>query len=149
MIDAESSLAAVIPGIRVNADVGRQVGAGIGLVKDELRSGALRKSVVFGLGTNGTFSLSAFDNLVRLTKGRNLVVITGHCPYCSWTPTNNAMLAAHCDASTHCAIAAWNALADQHPSWFVGDGVHMSSGGAGAKAYARLVAQALTSLGAG
>jgi hypothetical protein len=65
-----------------------------------------------------------------------------HCPYCSWTPTNNARIHARCTTANHCYIADFNRAATHHRSWFVSDGVHMAVGGTGAKACARIVAAA-------
>jgi len=143
MVDAQPSLQAAIVGIDVDAAVSRQVQSGISDVAARASSGRLGHTVVFALGTNGTFSAGAFAQLVSLSAGRHLVVVTSHCPYCSWTPTNNAMVRSHCTAATHCTVADWDALADHNGGWFSGDGVHMGIGGTGAKAYAQLVRSAL------
>lgn len=143
MIDAESSLKADIPAIMVDAAVSRQVGDGLALVQSLGQSGRLGRTVVFHLGTNGEFPSSQLDQLVQLTAGRHLIVVTSHCPYCAWTPGNNTMIRSRCVAARHCTVADWARLADAHPSWFTGDGVHMPIGGAGAQVYARLVAATL------
>lgn len=143
MIDAASSLKADIPGIAVDAAVSRQVGDGLALVESLRRSGRLGRTVVFHLGTNGQFPSSQLDQLVQLTAGRHLIVLTSHCPYCGWTPGNNAMIRSSCVAARHCTVADWARLADANPSWFTGDGVHMPIGGPGAQAYAGLVARTL------
>jgi hypothetical protein len=145
MIDAAPSLERALPGIKVDADVSRQVGSGLAEIYHLRKAGNLGSTVVFALGTNGTFSSDSFSGLLRQTKGRTLVVVTGHCPHCSWTPTNNAMIHARCTVESHCVVADWDALADEHPSWFSGDGVHMAIGGTGADAYAQMVASALLS----
>jgi hypothetical protein len=145
MLDAEPSLEAAIPGVAVNGSVGRQVDQGIAVIAQLRAAGGLGKSVVFALGTNGTFSPSEFSQLVRLTAGRHLVVVTNHCGHCGWTITNNAMIRANCGAATHCTVADWYPLAQGHPAWFVdgADGVHMPTGGTGTQAYAAMVRGAL------
>lgn len=143
MIDATPSLKAAIPGIVVDAAVSRQVSDGLTLVQSLRQSGHLGPTVVFHLGTNGEFPSSQLGQLIQLTTGRQLVVVTSHCPYCSWTPGNNAMIRTNCVAARHCKVADWARLADANPSWFTGDGVHMAIGGPGAQAYARLVAATL------
>ena len=147
MIDATPSLEQAIPGIAVDATVSRQVDQGVALVSSLRAAGRLGRSVVFGLGTNGTFRQSSFIQLAQLTNGRQLVVITAHCGHCSWISSNNAMIHANCNASTHCTIADWYTVAQANPGWFADapDGVHMPIGGAGAQAYARVVTQALAS----
>jgi hypothetical protein len=143
MIDATPSLPAAIPGIVVDAAVSRQVSTGITDIQGRAAAGTLGHTVVFGLGTNGTFSLVAFQQLVAVTAGRTLVVITSHCPYCRWTPTNNAMVYADCTPANHCRIADFEALANRNPGWFASDGVHLPVGGAGAQAYAGVVRAAI------
>lgn len=146
MLDAGPSLEAAIPAIAVDAAVGRQVSQGIALIAQLNAAGGLRKSVVFALGTNGTFSESEFDHLVQLTTGRHLIVVTVHCGHCGWTNTNNAMIRANCGLATHCSVADWYPLAQEHPAWFVdgADGVHMPVGGIGTETYAAMVIRALT-----
>ena len=146
MLDAAPSLEAAIPGIAVNAAVGRQVNQGIALIAQLGSAGSLPKSVVFALGTNGTFDESEFNQLVQLTAGRHLVVVTAHCGHCAWTNSNNAMIRANCRVGTHCSVADWYTLAQAHPGWFVDgvDGVHMPIGGTGAGTYAAMVTKALT-----
>lgn len=145
LVDATPSLQATIPGINIDAAVSRQVDEGLSLLQSMRSSGRLGGSVVFALGTNGTFSSDAFSQLVQLTSGRHLVVVTAHCGHCSWVIPDNSMIHSRCNSSTHCTIADWYSLAEAHPSWFADapDGVHMPQGGAGAQAYARMVAQAL------
>jgi hypothetical protein len=143
MIDAAPALQALIPGIRVDASVSRQVGAGLSVLASWVSSGQLRGTLVWHLGTNGTFSSGALDQVLQLAGGRHVVMLTDHCGYCSWTPGNNAVIYAGCTAARNCTVADWNALANANPQWFGGDGVHMPIGGAGAQAYARLVLASL------
>jgi hypothetical protein len=139
MIDAAPSLEVLIPGISVDASVSRQVSAGISLLVSLAASGRLRGSIVWHLGTNGTFSADALDRLLQIAAGRHVVMLTDHCGYCSWTPGNNAVIFAGCTAARNCTVADWNALADANWRWFGSDGVHMPIGGGGAQAYAQLV----------
>jgi hypothetical protein len=143
MIDAQPSLRAAIPGIDIDAAVSRQVSAGITEIRGRAASGRLGDTVVFALGTNGPFTAAEFQQLVSATGGRQLVVLTSHCPYCSWTRANNAMVQASCAADSRCVVADWEALAERNPRWFTGDGVHMPIGGIGAQSYAALVAMLL------
>ena len=54
------------------------------------------------------------------------------------------MIQARCTKAAHCVVANWNALANRHPEWFGGNGVHMAIGGTGADAYARMIARLLS-----
>lgn len=138
MLDAAPNLRA--RGITVDAVVGQQVSSGISEVRRLNHDGRLGRTVVFALGTNGTFDTAEFRQLVRDVHGRHLVVVTSHCGYCSWRASNNAMVHHRCTTRAHCTVADWNSLADRHPGWFGSDGVHMPIGGVGAHHYANLIA---------
>jgi hypothetical protein len=144
MVDAGPSLRSLIDGIHIDAAVSRQAGAGMPVARG-LRP--TPKALVWGLGTNGTFPEYMLHNLIGIQGGNDLVVVTSHCPHCGWTDSNNAMIHRNCTAAHHCYVADFQALAEQHPGWFVGDGVHMPIGGVGAKAFARVVAAALCAAG--
>ncbi len=58
MIDTKSDLRHDISGIVINADVSRQVAAGIRILQRQQRNGTIARTTVFGLGTNGTFTAS-------------------------------------------------------------------------------------------
>jgi hypothetical protein len=137
-LDAAPNLRA--HGITVDAAVSQQVPSGISEIRRLAHDGRLGHTVVFALGTNGTFDKTEFHQVIHAVHGRHLVVVTAHCPYCSWTASNNAMIHHHCTRSVHCTIADWDTTADHHPNWFTGDGVHMPIGGTGARHYATLIA---------
>jgi hypothetical protein len=143
MLDAAPNLRSLLPGITIDAVVSRGVDAGIAGVRSLAGAGQLGSSVVVHLGTNGTFTPAEMDQLVAAAGGRRLVLLTNHCPYCSWTPSNNAVIEAGCTPARRCSVADWNGLAGANPQWFGRDGVHMPIGGTGGQAYAELVVQHL------
>jgi hypothetical protein len=73
-----------------------------------------------------------------------VVLLTNHCAYCMWVPSNNDLMATRCTAARACTVADWEALADLHPEWFGRDGVHMPIGGAGGQAFAELISRSLS-----
>jgi hypothetical protein len=143
MVDGMPNLRALLPGIAIDAVAGRQVAAGLAVMQDLARMGGLRMSLVVELGTNGTFSAAQFDRILSLTGGRHLVLLTNHCPYCAWVPSNNELMATSCTPDRDCTVADWETLAGAHPEWFAGDGVHMPIGGVGGQAFAELISSAL------
>jgi hypothetical protein len=147
MVDATSRLQSDLPGIQLDAQVGRQVPPGVTILQNLAAAGRVPDATVFGLGTNGPFLSSQLTELVQLTAGHRLVVVTTHCPYCSWTHADNSMVRAECTARRHCYIAHFQAAARRHPEWFFSDGVHLPSVGAGAKAYAHIVTATLCAAG--
>jgi hypothetical protein len=143
MLDAAPNLRSLLPGITIDAVVSRGVDAGIAGVRSLAGAGRLGSSIVVHLGTNGTFTPAEMDQLVAAAGGRRLVLLTNHCPYCSWTPSNNVVIEAGCTPARRCSVADWNGLAGANPQWFGKDGVHMPIGGTGGQAYAELVVQHL------
>ena len=143
MLDAAPNLRRLVPGIAIDAAVSRHVEQGIAEMQRLISSGALGSSVVIALGTNGGFSSAELNQIMAIAAGRHLVMITNHCPYCSWIGANNAVIQAGCTADRNCTVADWNALADANPWWFGADGVHMAIGGVGGQAYAEMVAHDL------
>jgi hypothetical protein len=142
MIDAKPDLRRDIGGITVDADVSRQVDAGIRILERQKRNSAIAQTTVFGLGTNGTLTRAQLTRAIRLTAGHKLVVITTHCPYCDWTSGNNRTVRALCTHARHCWIAAFQARARHHRQWFTDDGVHMPPNTVGTRRYAAIVKQA-------
>lgn len=143
MVDGMPNLRGLLPGIAIDAVAGRQVAAGLAVLGDLARHGGLRTSLVVELGTNGTFSAAQLDRILSLAGGRHLVLLTNHCPYCAWVPSNNELIATTCTPARDCTVADWETLADAHPEWFARDGVHMPIGGVGGQAFAELISSAL------
>lgn len=143
MLDAAPNLRLLIPGITVDAAVSRHVASGITAMRARAAAGSLGHNVVVALGTNGTFTVSELDQMVSIAAGRHLVLVTNHCPYCSWVAGNNGVIAEGCTAARNCSVADWNSVANANPGWFGSDGVHMPIGGAGGQAYAELITRDL------
>ena len=143
MVDGMPNLRALLPGIAIDAVAGRQVAAGLAVMQDLASLGGLRTSLVVELGTNGTFTAAQFDRILSLAGGHHLVLLTNHCPYCAWVPSNNQLMATSCTPDRDCRVADWETLADAHPEWFGRDGVHMPIGGVGGQAFAELISSAL------
>jgi hypothetical protein len=143
MIDATPALQATIPTITIDAAESRSALPGPGILATLAAHGNLGAAVVVGLGSNGGMSAQIIDEVLQIAGGRRVVMVTSHCPYCSWTPRGNTIIRSTCVRARGCLVADWDALAQAHPEWFASDGVHMSTGGPGAAAYAQLVREQL------
>jgi hypothetical protein len=143
MVDGMPNLRSLLPGIAIDAVAGRQVAAGLSVMQTLANLGGLEANIVVELGTNGTFTTAQLDRILSLAGGRHVVLLTNHCPYCAWVPSNNDLMAARCTTDRACTVADWEALANVHPEWFARDGVHMPIGGVGGQAFAELIARSL------
>jgi hypothetical protein len=141
MIDAAPALQADIPGIDVEAQVSFQFSAGIGLLQQLRAEGRLGAIIVIGLGTNGPFSDTEFDQMMAACAGASRVVfITVHVGQ-PWQAQVNASLASGVARYPKVAVLAdWYAISAPHPEWFYSDGTHLPIGGTGAQALGALVA---------
>jgi hypothetical protein len=141
MIDAEPDLQADIPGIDVEAAVSRQWYEGVSLAQQLKAEGRLGAIVVVDLGTNGPVTPDMFAQMMSVLAGASRVVfVTVHLPASySWSQSVNATLRQCVPQYPRARLADFNSLADKHPEWFYGDGIHMPIGGAGAQAMALLI----------
>jgi hypothetical protein len=144
MIDTAPALRAAIPGIDIDAAVDRSAIPGPDMLQQRLRSHRLGPDIVFDLGLNGGLTAKVLDRVIDIAGGRRVVLVTNRCGYCSWTPSQNAMLRENCTHERRCYLADWEVLANKHPEWFGSDGVHMPIGGIGAHAYAQMIRAQLT-----
>jgi hypothetical protein len=147
MLDAAPDLQADIPGIDVEAQVGRQWDEGAALAAQLKAEGKLGAIVVVDLGTNGPVDVTQFQSMMQALQGASRVIfVTVHLPSSySWSTSVNATLDAEVPKYANARLVDFNALADKNPSWFGADGVHMAIGGTGAQVMARLITAAVRS----
>jgi hypothetical protein len=143
MLDAAPVLARRVPAIDIDASTDRAVETGITALEAKVAQDARRGPIVIHLGNNSSFTPRQVAHILDIAAGRRVILVTDHCPYCSWVPGNNMVVHGFCVRARRCIVADWNAIADAHPSWLAPDGVHMPIGGTGARAYTQLVIDAL------
>jgi hypothetical protein len=141
ILGARYGLAFDIPGVFVDAVVGRQATSlPSGLM--QLRSmGELGPKVVIHVGDNGLFLRSTLDTaLNELSDRTRVVLVTIRVPR-RWQDPVNGLLRSVAAGHKNVVIADWYAASAGHPEYFVKDGVHLTS--AGIAAFAGLIAHAL------
>jgi hypothetical protein len=142
MLGASGELERVIPGIEIDAAVGRQASTGIEILRDRAAAGLIPDVVIFGLGTNGPLTSRELDGAMGALTGVQRVVIVNNSMPRNWEGPNNALLG---DAVQHYAntvLVDWHAASMAQPDLLVADGIHLRA--SGAHAYAALVAPAAT-----
>ena len=130
------------PGITVDAQVGRQVAAGLARLAEYRSSGALSRyhTVLIDLGTNGTFEPAQFAQLAQLVAGVSRVVVFDIHADRTWVAESNSTITAGVAAHpAQMVLADWNRVVD--PTLLYGDGIHPNS--AGARVYGQLLVSAL------
>jgi peptidoglycan/LPS O-acetylase OafA/YrhL len=139
LLAGAQSLAERLPGIVIDARVGRQAYQApdqLSLLADE---GKLRHYVVVALGTNGDFPDSLLDEIsARIGEGRVLVLLTVHMPR-SWQDAVNTTVTGY--AAAHpgkVLLVDWNATVSPYANLLWPDDTHPRP--SGAEVYADLLA---------
>ncbi|MCL6596995.1 MAG: acetyltransferase, partial [Firmicutes bacterium] len=141
LIDAASDLEALVPGIRVDGRVGRQLVQAPAVVAALRRRRELGGCVILELGTNGPFTPAELDGLLAdIGPGRRILLVNTRVPR-PWQDEVNAMLADAAASHRNVRLVNWYGASAGHGQDFWPDGVHLDP--AGARLYAGLVARAL------
>jgi peptidoglycan/LPS O-acetylase OafA/YrhL len=141
ILDAKPYLKALVPGIRVDGRVGRQLYQAVAVVRSLRARGELGGCVVIELGTNGPFTQGQLIGLLRaLGPVRRVVLVNTRVPR-PWQNAVNAMLAQAAREWPRVVLVDWYAASANRPADFWPDGVHLDP--VGARYYATLVVRAL------
>jgi peptidoglycan/LPS O-acetylase OafA/YrhL len=143
MLASAMALRAALPGIYLDAQVGRQLSAGVATVRRLAREGDLRPVLVVGLGTNGAITTRQVNELRSIAgPGRMLVMINTFVPR-SWQSEVNRVLASAARHDQNVTLANWHAAIQDRTSLLWPDGVHPRP--PGGTLYARVVSAAVRS----
>jgi peptidoglycan/LPS O-acetylase OafA/YrhL len=141
MVASAAALNATLPGIYINAEVGRAMVNGLAVIQSLAARHELRRYVVVGLGTNGPVSAAQIRQLRHLTgPNRDLILVNTFGPM-PWESSVNTVLDAAGRQTAHVSLADWHAAIAGHTSLLWTDRIHPQP--AGAKVYARIVLAAI------
>ncbi len=141
MLGARYGLRFDIPGVFIDAVVGRQAGALPSGLTQLRRLGDLGPKVVIHVGDNGLFLRSTLETaLTGLSDRTRVVLVTVRVPR-RWQDPVNGLLRSVARGHRNVVVADWYQASAGHPEYFVSDGVHLTS--AGIAAFAGLIAHAL------
>ncbi len=141
MLASAEALHAALPGIYIDAQVSRQMSAGLAEIQSLAADGSLRRVVIVGLGTNGTITSGQIrDLLAEIGPHRKLVLINTYEAR-PWEHQVNDVLAAAARRYPNVVLANWQAAIRHRTGLLWGDGVHPRP--RGARLYARVVVAAV------
>lgn len=140
MLGAREVLRTAIPGLEVDAEVGRQGADAPGIVRRLREGGALGDHVVLHLGTNGYFPERHLREVLRELADRRTVVLVNAFARRDWTGPNNALFDRVSREHANVRLVDWQDLASRHPDYLVRDGVHLTVPGM------RALSQAITAV---
>jgi hypothetical protein len=143
MAGAATQLRSRISHVYIDAGVSRQVSGGITVLRQLHDAHRLAKVVVIDLGSNGRFTGSQFEEIMRILSSVQRVVFVNLKVPRAWESGDNQVIAT--GVRRHAGKAV---LVDWHNRWrdcpgqvFWSDGYHLTS--AGARCYSALVAAAI------
>jgi lysophospholipase L1-like esterase len=141
MLASAVQVAAALPGISINAQVSRQVSAGLPIVQRLAAAGTLRPVVVFALGTNGAFTAQQMRQLIRAVGPHRDLVLVSTYEARPWETGVNRVIAAAARRYPNVVLANWFAAIEHRTRLLWPDEVHPQP--SGARLYARTVAAAV------
>jgi hypothetical protein len=141
MLASAVQVAAALPGISINAQVSRQVSAGLPIVQRLAATGTLRPVVVFALGTNGAFTAQQMRQLIRAVGPHRDLVLVSTYEARPWEAGVNRVIAAAARRYPNVVLANWFAAIEHRTRLLWPDEVHPQP--SGARLYARTVAAAV------
>jgi peptidoglycan/LPS O-acetylase OafA/YrhL len=144
MVASAAALDAAMPGIYINALVGRAMVAGIAVIQALAADGELRHYVVVGLGTNGPVSTAQIRQLRDLIGPHRYLILVNTFGPMPWEASVNEVLDAAARNAPHVILADWHAAIAAHTGLLWPDGIHPQP--SGAKVYARVVLAAIQAL---
>ena len=109
----------LFPKIQIDAGVSRQVSS----VIDELQDTSLSNTILIGLGTNGPFSQSQFDQIMHIIGTKREVYFINTNVDQDWQEEVNDMLSSGSKRYSNVHVIDWNNYSAGHENWFW-DGIH-------------------------
>jgi peptidoglycan/LPS O-acetylase OafA/YrhL len=141
MVASAAALQAAMPGIYINASVGRSMVAGLAVIQDLAAQHALRRYVIVGLATNGPVSMAQIRQLRSLIGPRRDLILVNTFGPMPWESEVNSVLAAAARQMPGVSLADWHQAIADHTALLWPDGIHPQP--SGARLYARVVLAAV------
>jgi hypothetical protein len=117
-------------GFEVDARGCRQMSAGLDLVAQRRRSGALPRVVIVALGTNWVITRADVRRALGIVGPRRLLVLVTPRELGGGSSSDAEVVrTAGRLHPRRIAVADWIRISAGHRSWFAGDGIHLGPGG--------------------
>lgn len=145
MVAATPALDQALPGIYIDAMVGRQFSTGLEVIAQLKAEGQLRSIVVVGLGTNGTVTSDEISQLFAEIGPNRRLVLVNTFEDRPWEQEVNSTLATAATAHPASVVLAdWYDTIDHRTGLLWPDGIHPQP--AGGVVYAKMLKTAVDKL---
>lgn len=129
LLGAQDHLKKMIPGIQIDAAVGRQASHGLKIVHEWHDKLGSESTVLVHLGTNGYINESQFKELLgELAACKAVILINVHADR-RWTAPNNELIARMTQEFPNTRLVDWSRVSSGRPEYFVKDGIHLTRRG--------------------
>lgn len=143
MLDAGPVLQKRLPGIVVDAKIGRQMHQAPDVISALRASDKIGKTVIIELGSNGSFTpRQLIKALECVPEAERIVLVNARVPK-PWQDVVNETLVEVAATDPRIILVDWHAASRGHDDYFYADGVHLKP--SGAEAYGELLVKALFS----
>ncbi|MCO1600179.1 acyltransferase family protein [Desulfosporosinus nitroreducens] len=143
MINVAPVLQNRLPGIVIDAQLGRQMYQAPDLISKLQKEGKLGKIVIIELGTNGSFTEKQLMNtLDSLQRAEKILLVNTRVPK-PWESVVNETLTKVAESYPNTKLIDWHLISSGHEDYFYPDGVHLTQ--SGMKAYGETLIDALIS----
>ena len=144
LLASANKLREVFPKAYVDGEVGRQLYYSTPIVQKLVQQGKLAQTVVFLLGSNGTFSSAQVDALIEAAGKREIFLVTSGYEI-KWAKDVNEQLKAAAKRYSNVHIIDWGTYAKGHTKeWLFEDEIHPND--TGAAELANLILQEMVKL---
>lgn len=143
MIDVKPVLQERLPGIVIDAKIGRQMHQATDVITKLKREGKLGKTVIIGLGTNGSFTEKQLVKTLEALSGTEQIVLVNTRVPKPWETVVNETLTQVAASYPNIKLIDWYSASGGHDDYFYPDGVHLNR--TGAEAYGKIIVEALFS----
>ena len=125
MLGAAHQLAEDVPGIDLDAAVGRQISQAIALLRERRDSGRLGPVVLLHIGNNGVFTDKQFEQVMEVVGPSRRVVFLSLKVTRSWEDGNNEVIRQGVERHRRAVLVDWRAALEEHPEVLWDDGTHL------------------------
>ncbi|MGG4146895.1 acyltransferase family protein [Paenibacillus algorifonticola] len=139
MLDIQSTLEKLVPGIAVDGQIGRQMSQAPPILEQLQKNGKLGDTVILELGTNGAFASKQLARISELLKDHKKIILVNTRVPRPWEQIVNDALAKATRDNKNMVLVDWHAASSGKDDYFSEDGVHLTA--KGAKVLAALIAR--------
>ncbi|MEN9725741.1 MAG: hypothetical protein RL434_107 [Pseudomonadota bacterium] len=129
LLGARQHLEQTLPRAQTDAEIGRQAAALLVRLRALKENNLLAGTVMLHLGTNGYVTEKQLREALETLGDRERIILVNARAPRRWVEENNLLMSRVVAEYPNAVLADWAGLADDHPEYFVSDGIHLSQAG--------------------